>query len=64
MASSKFRAAIGIMRVLVGIGLGYMVYSMWSNIRAGDEWYYPFGAGLVTALMATLLLDKLKGGGD
>ncbi len=64
MASTKMRALIGIVRILVGLGVGYAVYYMWSSIRTYDEWYYPIGAGVITALMASLLLDKLKGGGD
>lgn len=64
MASTKVRALIGIARILVGIGIGFAVYYMWSSIRSNDEWYLPYGAGLVTAIMAALLLEKLKGGGD
>lgn len=64
MASTKVRALIGIVRILLGLGVGYAVYYMWSTIRVDDEWFYPIGAGAITALMAILLLEKLKGGGD
>lgn len=64
MASTKVRALIGILRLLLGIGIGAAVWYMWSTIRIDDPEYMPIGAGLITALMAALLLDKLKGGGD
>ena len=64
MASTKMRALIGIVRILVGLGLGYAVYYIWASIRTYDERYYPVGAGVITFIMATLLLEKLKGGGD
>lgn len=64
MASTKMRALVGIVRLLVGLGIGYGVYAMWVSVRPFDEWYTPIGAGLVTALVASLLLEKLKGGGD
>jgi hypothetical protein len=64
MASTKVRALVGITRLLVGLGVGYGIYYMWSTVRISDPWYYPIGAGLVCAIMASLLLEKLKGGGD
>ncbi len=64
MASTKVRALISIVRVLVGIGVGYAIYYSWSVARSYDPWYYAVGAGVVSAVMGVVMLDKLKGGGD
>ncbi len=64
MASTKVRALFGILRLLIGIGIGVAVGYFWSSERTYDEWYVPWGAGLVVAIVASLLLEKMKGGGD
>ncbi|MDE1798717.1 MAG: hypothetical protein KGH63_04920 [Candidatus Micrarchaeota archaeon] len=64
MASTKMRALVSIARFAVGAGVGFGIYYFWTSIRTYDPWYYGVGAGLVTFVMAWLLLEKLKGGGD
>lgn len=64
MASTKMRALVGIGRLLLGIGIGIAVGWMWMQERPMDEWYLPWGAGLLCAVVASVLLDRMKGGGD
>ena len=63
MASDKTRALLGFGRLAVAAVVGYAIYAVWVDTRAGmDEWYVPIGAGLVATIMAFALLSKLKGG--
>ena len=66
MASDKTRAVLGFAKVLVALAAGYAIYYVWMMNRPGlDDWYVPYGAGLVAAVMVFVLLSKLnKGSGD
>ena len=66
MASDKTRAMLGFAKALVALAAGYAIWYVWGMNRPGmDEWYVPYGAGLVAAAMVFVLLSKLnKGSGD
>ena len=66
MASTKTRAVLGLAKLAVSLVVGYGMASIWASAREGlDEWFVPYAAGAVVAVMVFLLLSKLnKGGGD
>jgi hypothetical protein len=66
MASDKMRAAISFAKLLLALAVGYGIAYVWNDTRAGmDDWYVPYAAGLVAAVMVFILLSKLnKGSGD
>lgn len=66
MGSDKTKALMAFVKLLVSLAAGYGILTIWTETRAGlDEWYVPYGAGLIVAVMVFLLLSKLnKGSGD
>jgi hypothetical protein len=64
MASAKVKALIGLGRFLVALLFGYAVYFLWQQNRRTDPQYYAIVAGIITLVMAFVMLNKLKGGGD
>ncbi len=65
MASDKARAAIGFAKVAVALIAGYGMVVVWMQAREGlDEWYIPYGAGLIVAVMIFFLLSKLNKGSE
>ena len=66
MGSDKTRALISFVKVLVALAAGYGIYYFWNENRAGmDEYWVPYAAGLVAAVMVFFLLSKMsKGSGD
>ena len=59
---SKMKALTEIARVVAALVCGYLVYWKWSEIRTGDEWYYPVLAGITVVIMMIALLQKLNKG--
>lgn len=65
MASDKTRALIAFAKVVVALAAAYAIYSVWSETRAGlDEWYVPYAAGAVVAVMVFFLLSKFNKGSE
>ena len=66
MASDRMRAVIGFAKLLLALAVGYGIAYVWNDTRAGlDEWYIPYAAGLISAIMVFALMSKLnRGGGD
>ncbi|MFA4983499.1 MAG: hypothetical protein WC588_04780 [Candidatus Micrarchaeia archaeon] len=65
MASDKMRALIGFAKLAVAAVAGYAIYYVWVEARGGlDEWYIPYAAGTVVAVMVFVLLSKLNKGND
>ena len=65
MASDTMKAAIGFAKILVALAVGYAIAYVWNDTRPGDEFYMPYAAGLVCAIMVFFLLSRLnKGSGD
>ncbi|MFA5106673.1 MAG: hypothetical protein WC506_06995 [Candidatus Micrarchaeia archaeon] len=69
MADTKVKAVFSIIRVLVAIAFGYVIYYLLTaegdNIYLGES-TQMFGiiGGIIVAIMVFALLSKLKGGGD
>lgn len=64
--SDRGRAVIALAKVIVAlVAGGYLGYS-WMQLRGDlDEWFVPYIAGLITAVMIYVLLSKLgKSGPD
>jgi hypothetical protein len=64
MASTKMKALIGIGRFLVALVFGFGVYTLWLQNRRTDPQYFSILAGIITLVMAFVMLNTLKGGGD
>ena len=66
MASDKTRAALAFAKLLVSLAAGYIIYTVWIDARGGmDEFFIPYAAGAVVAVMVFVLISKLnKGSGD
>jgi len=66
MASDKTRALLSFAKIGLALVVGYAIAFVWAENRVGmDEWYVPYGAGAICAIMAFVLLTKLnKGSGD
>ncbi|MCX8174892.1 MAG: hypothetical protein N3E51_01670 [Candidatus Micrarchaeota archaeon] len=65
MASDKTRALIAFAKIAVSLAAGYGIAYVWAEAREGiDEWFVPYLAGLVAALMVFVLLSKLNKGAD
>ncbi|MDD5337229.1 MAG: hypothetical protein PHS02_01985 [Candidatus ainarchaeum sp.] len=53
------------LRFIAAAIAGYAVYYMWSSIRVDDDWTISVGVGLITVVIAFLLLFFMgKGGGS
>ncbi len=62
--SDKGRALIAFAKLLVALAAGGFLTYMWLDIRGEiDEWYIPYGAGLVVAVMVYVLLTRLSKSG-
>ncbi|VVC01116.1 Uncharacterised protein [uncultured archaeon] len=58
--SDRSRAAIAIAKVIVALLAGGYLGYLWMQLREGmDEFWVPYAAGLVTAVMIYILLSKL-----
>lgn len=58
--SDRGRAAIAIAKVIVALIAGCYLGYIWMQLRGGlDEWFVPYGAGLITAVMVYVLLSRL-----
>jgi uncharacterized membrane protein YedE/YeeE len=66
MASTSTKAILSFVKILVALVAGYGLAYFWMSAREGlDEWFVPYGAGLIVAVMVFVLLNKLnKGSGD
>ena len=68
MASDKTRAALAFVKVLIALGAGYAIFSIWVETRGYDDPLIPYGpyvAGVIVTVMVFLLLSKLsKGSGN
>lgn len=66
MASDKTRAALAFAKLLVSLAAGYIIHTVWIETRGDiDEFFIPYAAGGVVAVMVFVLLSKLnKGSGD
>jgi predicted Co/Zn/Cd cation transporter (cation efflux family) len=66
MGSDKTRAILGFAKLALALVVGYAIAWVWAENRVGlDEWYVPYAAGAVAAVMVFILLSKLnKGSGD
>ncbi len=61
MASDKTRALVAFAKVVVALAAAYAIYAVWSETRVGlDEWYVPYAAGAVVAVMVFFLLSKFN----
>jgi hypothetical protein len=63
MASDTMKAAVGFAKILVALAVGYAIAYIWNDNRPGDDFYMPYLAGLVTAVMVFFLLSRLNKGG-
>ena len=58
--SDKSRAAIALAKVIVALVAGSYLGYTWMQLRSGlDEWFVPYIAGLITAVMVYMLLSRL-----
>lgn len=58
--SDRGRAAVAIAKVLVALLAGGYLGYVWLQIRGPmDEWFVPYVAGLITAVMIYILLSRL-----
>ncbi len=65
MASDKTKALIAIAKIGVALAVGYGIAFIWADTRGMmDEWYIPYAAGAVAAVMVFVLLSKLNKGAD
>jgi len=65
MASDKTRALVAFAKIIVSLGAGFAIYSVWNETRVGlDEWYVPYAAGVVVAAIVFFLLSKFNKGSD
>ena len=59
------KKVLNALRFIAAAIAGYAVYYMWSSIRMEDDWTIAVGVGLVSMVIAFLLLFFMgKGGGS
>ena len=69
MADTKVKAVFSIVRILVAIAFGYVIYYLLTaqgdNMFLGDSTQmFAIAGGIIVAILVFALLSKLKGGGD
>lgn len=58
--SDRSRAAVAIAKVILALVAGGFLGYTWMQAREGmDEFWVPYAAGLITAVMIYILLSKL-----
>ncbi|MCX8195438.1 MAG: hypothetical protein N3G22_05045 [Candidatus Micrarchaeota archaeon] len=59
--SDKSRALIAFAKLVVALAAGALLANIWIEARGyADEWYVPYGAGILVAAVIYLLLTRLS----